>query len=360
MFDHKHYVPILKGKAGEYRALRDFAASHRFYVTPLVEIPPVGWDFKNSKPLKGLADHIKKVADNLGEGWGSDTPLFLDSLLPGAAALPNGGHHLAKVLADTRAKGLKVVPVTGLSREAVYQTTVRAAVAKDRLGVCMRLRVPDLAGDTAALDAALAAELAKLDVTRDQVDVLLDLGPIMPGQGATMAVAAQAIIAALPQLQAWRTVTLAATAFPLNLSAFKTGTITPTERAEWTMWKFLASGARQVPRIPSFGDYAIQHPEPVEGDPRIMKPGASIRYTTDSDWLIVKGPEFKKNPQVFRTQCKKLIARSECYSQTHCKGDDFIRKCAAGTGPVGNLTTWRQVGTVHHMTVVAAQIASLP
>ena len=49
MFDHKHYVPILGGKAGEYRALRELTPAIKSNLTPLVEVPPVQWDFENDR-----------------------------------------------------------------------------------------------------------------------------------------------------------------------------------------------------------------------------------------------------------------------------------------------------------------------
>ena len=43
MFDHKHYVPILRWKRAERVALRDLPYADKLLMTPLVEIPPVGF-----------------------------------------------------------------------------------------------------------------------------------------------------------------------------------------------------------------------------------------------------------------------------------------------------------------------------
>ena len=40
-------------------------------------------------------------------------------------------------------------------------------------------------------------------------------------------------------------------------------------------------------------------------------------------------------------------------------GDEYIEGCAAGTMSTGSLTTWRWVGTNHHIEKVARDVASL-
>ena len=46
-FNHTHYVPTLKGRAGEYGALQAMTAEVKAALTPLIEIPPIPWDFDN-------------------------------------------------------------------------------------------------------------------------------------------------------------------------------------------------------------------------------------------------------------------------------------------------------------------------
>jgi hypothetical protein len=108
-----------------------------------------------------------------------------------------------------------------------------------------------------------------------------------------------------------------------------------------------------------FGDYAISHPVQKELDPRTMRMSASIRYTTQENWLVVKGRNVRQYgfDQYFEL-CKTLVKRPEFSGKDYSWGDNYIADCAAGrTGP-GNATTWRKVGTNHHLTVVEQEIAS--
>ena len=61
MFGRDHYVPILKGREGEYGALQTLAPSTRQALTPLIKIPPIPWDFEEERPAKTVDQHLKKV-----------------------------------------------------------------------------------------------------------------------------------------------------------------------------------------------------------------------------------------------------------------------------------------------------------
>ena len=54
MFGHQHYVPVLKWKLGEYQALHRLASDIKDRMTPLIEIPDIGYDFDAHVPLGGL------------------------------------------------------------------------------------------------------------------------------------------------------------------------------------------------------------------------------------------------------------------------------------------------------------------
>ena len=80
MIDHMHYVPILKGRYGEYGALHAMSADDKETITPVVEIPPIPWDFKNDQPAKTIDQHLLKVDSNLERSWGIDRALYVDLL----------------------------------------------------------------------------------------------------------------------------------------------------------------------------------------------------------------------------------------------------------------------------------------
>jgi len=212
MFDEYHYVPVLKGRQGEYGALAEADDRVRSNITPLLEIPPIPWDFEAEAPAKSTAAHVADVAGRIERSWGEDRRIFLDAGLLSDEDLVEGRHPLALVIESSRAAGLTVVPVTGLARGDAYDAAVAESLATDGRGVCLRLESEDIE-EPEDLPRVLGELLAPLGLAQGDVDLVLDLGPISAEQrwtGATV----RLILAALPDSDQWRTLTLLASSFP--------------------------------------------------------------------------------------------------------------------------------------------------
>ena len=171
----------------------------------------------------------------------------------------------------------------------------------------------------------------------------------------------QGIISKLPFLNDWKTFTIIGTAFPETMGSIKEK-IESVPRYEWKLYKKLINNLKNAGlRLPTFGDYAINHPTIQQMDMRIVKPTATIRYTDDDSWCIVKG--IGKNVRddgfmQYHDLCKKLV-ESGCFcGASFSYGDEYIQKCANGGLRTGNLTTWRQVGTNHHIVKATVDIAN--
>lgn len=140
--------------------------------------------------------------------------------------------------------------------------------------------------------------------------------------------------------------------FHATLTGVGTGLSTIT-RAEWVAYKLLLSHA-PAGRALCFGDYAIAYPIYA---PAPFLGSASIRYTITDDWLIVRGRSLKGPVHggfgQFQQLCGQLVANPAYSGPTFSWGDEYIDQCGRGQVGTGNLTTWRSVGTNHHITFVA-------
>lgn len=149
------------------------------------------------------------------------------------------------------------------------------------------------------------------------------------------------------------------TSFPASMAEIQTSPAL-IRRFEWVFYKMLAMNLAKVGvRVPTFGDYAISHSDVLLLDMRIVKPSATIRYTTDDAWLIVKGPNVRDYGfGQYRGHCRTVIASPHYRGPNFSEGDKYISDCANGTETTGNLPVWRRVGTNHHFEKVAKDIAS--
>lgn len=356
---NRHYVPILKGKNGEFGALQFMKPEIKESVTPLIEIPPIPWDYKNGLPAKTIDKHLLKLDAKLYKSWGIADTLFLDFRWIGERErMSDGTHPMTCLFGRVRRRGLKAIPVTDLARGRDYQRACRDIIAEDARGVCIRLQKEDFE-EPQSLEDEIAEFLASLAVSATEVDLLLDLGSLLTKTGLEVSIDVPQLIAAIPNLKKWRSFMLGATGFPVDLMGLPPSQISTLRRLEWGLWRRVIIDP-SVSRPPTFADYVIAHPQPPEVDPRIMRPSASIRYTTGDNWLILKGKNLKDHGYRQFHDVSKDLVNSPAYSGPQFSwGDQYINDCARRRVSSGNLTTWRMVGTSHHIALVTQQIANL-
>jgi T4 beta protein len=352
------YVPILKGKEGEFAALQELRPDVRPRLMPLIEIPGIPYDYVNERPAKTLREHVSGIADRLKKSWPGN-PLYLD--FPWFEREEDGGVALEAVLAECGSKGVQAVPVVSRRNSSKYLATAGRHAEKTKVGASLRLTVKDFEED---VDLVLEVEqlLQKLSLTElSSLDLILDLEDLGGDDGKAVLVA-RSVFSMIPKKEEWRRVILVGASFPEDLSDVDAANITKLPRREWALWRSLQKRPSALPRQDMiFGDYAIAHPVPKELDPRVMLMSANIRYTTPENWLILKGRNVRQYGfEQYFDLCKQLVDRPEYSGRDFSWGDKYISDCADGTQGPGNATTWRKVGTNHHLTLVAKQLANPP
>ncbi len=93
---------------------------------------------------------------------------------------------------------------------------------------------------------------------------------------------------------------------------------------------------------------------------RKVKASASVRYTVDDAWYVIKGPNVRDNGnQQYQRHCATLVSSGLFMGEKFSAADAHIAKCAQGVVNPGWLTTWRWVGTNHHLQKVVTDLANL-
>ncbi|MHC4398292.1 MAG: beta family protein [Planctomycetota bacterium] len=365
MVDHRQYIPILKGKAGEYDALVHLSPGVKPQLIPIIEVPPIEWKYAGplgtpSEPKRTIDEHVNEIPENIRRCWGTDLPVFIDLLHVGEYdSLANGTHPLAYVFDQCRRLGVQAIPVTGLHRSSKYQNAVIDAVQRDGQGVCIRVDRQQCASAT-SLVSQLQRLLPTLNVAFGEVDLILDLGAISQGETSELRTIATSAVSELPNLEDWRRIALAATAMPGSVTRdMNRFSVKRIPRVEWRVWQGIAK-AREVTRIPNFSDYGVNHPEYPDVDWREISLGGKIRYTAKELWVIVKGCKLEDAGDQFHKLAQKLREQPEFCSRSFSWGDSRIASCANLESGPGNLTNWIAFTTNHHLRFVTQQLANGP
>lgn len=354
----QHYVPCLRWKQGEYQALFRLSPNIKGALVPLIEVSEIGYDFETRMENKTIDEHLSAFPKRVKDKWGTRPCLVDMHLIEASQRMDNGEHPFTFVFNDLRLKGVAAIPVVRLEQDSACQDAIESIVAQDKIGLCFRINVENAA--KANIMLSLKTLLQRYNQEVETCDFILDLGApnFEPIEGFVEVLGA--IITDLPHREEWRSFSIIGTAFPSSMAEVERG-LSIKPRNEWKLYKYLVNRLQALDiRIPTFGDYAINHPDLLPLDFRIVKPSASVRYTIDDNWLIAKGSNVREYGMgQYRELCKSVINSQYYFGQNYSMGDRYIYDCAQGTASTGNLSTWRWVGTNHHLTKVVHDVANL-
>ena len=353
MFETVRYVPVLKCKRGEKKALEQLAVEVKASILPFLEIVEM-------KEGTHLRDHIKTSFHSLDLALPPGFEFFLDPM-----EVSRVHPEAAASIFNTAARAdLTFIPVTGINRTSEEKAAaMRFGVPR---GVCLRIGRKELEQGRVSAGLSAFAKEGGADLSRS--DLFLDMGPIenlvVPGVVAM----ARAFISSVPEIRAWRRVILSGSAFPRSMGILGPNEYDHVARTEWVAWRDeILGGALQGDRVPTFSDCGIQHPLGVEGfDPRLMAVSAVVRYAEGDSWLLVKGRSTRKvRPGLQFPRLARLLSsggrlESHYAGPSHCHGCNDIEACAQGQPHLGSAEVWRRIGTVHHITTVVEQLAEIP
>jgi Beta protein len=326
------YVPIVSGRRGDLRGLGWLSESHRDGVVPLVEVLP---------------DRFEDTVMRLVGSWGPSRPVLLDTVWLDPSAEVDGRHHLVDLFERCRGR-LQAVPVGGLGRGIDHTAAIAGVVAAGGTGAALRLDATDLV-EPVGRNRQIDGWLAVVDLAPQDVDVVVDIGRLSQSGQVAVLLNTHQLLATLPHVQEWRSLTLAGSAFPLLSPNGRVDCEELYERLEWRLWETVSHG--QLPRAPGFGDHVLSPPGPEE-----PPPGPAIIYTVARSWLVVKRRALAPRFDELRAASQALVTRPEFAGAGHCRGCAYIEECSAG-GASANWDDWRSAGACHHIQTSVEQIS---
>jgi len=339
MFTHRHYVPILKTKAGDRWAIAHLQQHTKSQITPLFEI--------HKHKTLDVTIHAAEICEGLASVWGTDSPLFLDGIW---LHKDSGDPAILTAIFDAaRRAGIQAVPVARVTFNAATQAALRRIVQRDRRGYLLRVTRPESheANNISAIVQTIALPYRSIHLMIDYRSSVMHLATDLPR---------------VPHINQWQTITAAAGVFPRSLSTYSSGTWYQIERGDWISWLHDQTQT-QLPRRPAFGDYTMRDPGPPAD---FGSPSVNLRYAKSPHWLVRIGGKVNAGAsgQMHRV-CQSLIGRPDFDGAQFSAGDQAIEFTAMGgpgtNGPgPGGPTQWLQWCMNHHIEFTAHDIRNQP
>ena len=350
MFGPRHYMPVLKVKRGEKKALASIPHGLRLHIVPLLEIVE-----RTTAP--NVDKHLTTSFGNLA----SSLHGYARCLLDVQELEPDGPQAAAEAFTRAATEGISFTPVTGISRTADVALAVALSSSS---GIGIRLTRSEF--ENGRLPHDLSTFLSANGLTPDRVDLIVDIGDVSGLITAGVMALTQVFLADVPNKGLWKTLTVTGSAFPASMGVVSRNSSKKIARSEWLAWRNgLFARRDKLERLPTFSDCAIQHPAGVENfDPRIMQASAAIRYASSDDWLLVKGEGTKVNrpSNQFPHLATRLVygqLQNDFAGSSHCEGCRMAKASADGGIGLGSPEVWRRIGTIHHITTVVQDVLAL-
>ncbi|WP_338783642.1 beta family protein [Streptomyces sp. DG1A-41] len=346
------YVPVLPVRQHARIAYERLRPDIQAAVAPLWNLPPS----PGTPPAQLRRAHWQKELRRV-RGVHRRHPGWIDA--PFAEAAQTSA--LAAILAECTALNPLLRPVTGPERSEAQQAAAVETARRCGCGVGVRVRMP---GEwNGAVAEAVGALLDRVD-RGVPVDLLLDLGAVLPGRPDAGKEALRALDALVALAGDRRTVAVLGGAFPhVTDDMMRFGKPHEEPRADWDMWHEIRAGHREGLSRLRYGDYGVQPPaalatEPGDGGP----PWGVLRYTTDRSFVLCKvlngGPDRTAG---IRAAARRIRDLPDFRRAVASAGETWLRDCADGpmtdSEGTGTHTQWLWAGNVQHMTYV---VRSLP
>ncbi len=343
--NQRYYVPILKWKTGEKRAVKQLSVKHKSCIKPLVEVV----DLFSSTDL----------ARDLKECFGS--PMYIDTINVDAGD--------RKFIIDLSKKsiesGIKIYPV--LYYDDVPGTTNQLVDCVDK--VLFRVPVPeDIDGPSYSVIFGQIAQWAK--DSKINVDIMLDVEFVEGGRNASARLSdlKNTIHNYLLSEVFYEKLIIASTSFPETLSSMAAGDVRHVDRYDIKIYTKLLED-QSLAHVSSrllYSDYGVTKYTDTEIDFSKMKYPVlpKVRYTTENAYWILKGKRNHLSKEWVKgyIELAKEVCKSEYfYGKNFSFGDLEIYKKAyelEGIGP-GNNTNWVTISANHHIAVVTEQLSMI-
>ncbi|MBF8964059.1 beta family protein [Pontibacter sp. FD36] len=349
------YFPILKAKEGELNALGRLGTTKRASITPVFQLTNPSQP-RNKPPRavdqKYISDTATKIKDST-----HGMPYILDT------SSVNLNPELEKLLIRSLSvSNLFSIPefyplINVNYHSRLYQSFLEIDYRPKK--VCLKLTWMNISRPNTV--QLIQQVMDSMGLTEAQVILLVDLEDVSATEVDKVVKPICDFLQAIKTAFNFDTIVLAAGAFPGSLAGMEPWQFKYIQRRDWTIFTKVVSVVDGI----RYGDYAINTAERQEGSG--FSGPSNIRYSMEGYFAIIKAikPDVEEEDESTKEQHRKLsellIEESFYQGSDFSWGDKHIFNCYQGSlNKTGNNTTWRAVGTNHHIVHVLDALSKLP
>ena len=354
------YVPIIKGKVNDLKALGRLSPKLRALTKPLIETMPHAIK-KKDKKQKSLEAHIFSFCEYIRKHVPlGDVSVDFYGLMPDAE-LPDGTNAVLHGFRLLKALGRTVTPVFGLERNDDLWVPLGQIARDFGTGFGFRLRRDDLADDLHDETwQQISERSAEMGLAESEIDIILDFAEVLADEREQLAETAISFLFTNPRIRHYRSIVVAGSSALRTVKDVEKdgmGTVVRNELHLWSaLWRDMPDDLK-----PIYGDYGVVHPDFSDmGSSKYMN--AKIRYTVGDKILYFRGHGLHhpiKDYEQYHSLARQVVADVRFRGRSHSLGDAYVEDCARELIGHGAAATWVAADMNHHLTYACAQIGRL-
>lgn len=352
MLTNSVYVPIIKGKANDLKALSNLTVKAKTLIKPLVEILPV-------KPQVSVDEHIETFAHNIVK-YAQFEELFVDfyGLLPGVKTEAGLDATIAG-FRMLRKLGRCVTPTYGLDRDDAVWSLLSNEIKEAGKGFCFRIDIDDLDYRAEETWQEVIERSADLELAPQEIDIMIDLRDVGQLSVSDLKDLVIDFLASNSQSSQYRSIIIAGSSALKTISSVPKDGVLDVTRIELRLWLELQADIGNSIEL-TFGDYGVVHPDFSDVGPN-KNANAKIRYTFGGKIIIFRGHKLY-DPSDFgqyHVLAEKVRNSDKYQGRSYSFGDAFVDDCADYNKGPGNLGNWVLADMNHHVEYTAKQLQHL-
>lgn len=344
------YTPILKSKRGEARALQHLDKQTKSRIIPFFDVLALKSGLSNSNDIHTF---LEKQAINIAAAWNGCGHCYVDLYDVDPSARGHNGAHPVNIVHDyITIDRIDAIPVIGIERDMAYKIAIRRVVTAGVDAIAVRLGNEDIQLPSMLKDR-ISRLLSEIGATDLPLHIFMDFRSIENIASDVVQMRFTRALAEIRKINPSRIV-FAASAIISDMSKVKKSELTRVSRRDLLIWELLANIHPDI----DYADYGVVHPSYFDFDPRTIKPAAKIRYTSDREWIIVKGRRWVDDTSQHQ-DLSKLLYKSNQFRGQDCWGGNCIVSTVCGSHTLKSLEDWVTIDQNNHITYTAKQLSKV-